>query len=427
MVGFLIMCIFCHLSGFIHSSDVVCSLPSTVQLMKMMGSSDCADFKKKYLIPSVESSKHWNAPQMRSLVSHVYHKGLNKEVLNVGILGGSISVLWPTSLLSYLQLLFNYRSIIVHNGAIGGTGALVPAACLNKIFAKDAMDVIIIEFALNEAHYLALSMLVTQLRRRYGKDIPIIVLTLTSRDIKRKPEMMEERIEQHKQLVREYGLIHIDWSSLADKQYGKSYEPKEIWADRDLMHPTPIGNDWIALSVAATLFDIYQRNAESIADSTAVVVPPKLGEDILCISPYVCDEYGDSSDYNEHTKFGKCWYKTKKDTRKKCPKEVYEDDLSSHNCAKNPHENILKISFRVKAPCMLYFFSVGDGIDKQPHNCVLDIYDNKAFAKNVSFSNVHIKQYLHEGLLLSPNLHRIEFVPHNITGNKCSIGSIICI
>jgi len=397
--------------------------------MKMMGSSDCMDFAKNYLIPSSGRTKYWDDRPMHDLVSRLYRKSLTREVLNVGILGGSISVLWPTSLISYLLLLFNYGSIVVHNGAIGGTGALVPAACLDKIFAKTVMDLLIIEFAVNEEHYSALSILVKQLRARYGMDVPIVVLSLTSRSIKRDKNLIKARILHNKQLVREFNLIHIDWSSLAEKQYDKAYKPTEIWANSDLMHPTPIGNDWIALSVAVTLYDICQQLMKKVRTdtmTTAVIAPPQLGADILCISPYVCDEYGDSNDYNEHTKFGKCWHKTKKDTRKKCPKEVYEDDLSSLNCAQSPKENVLRISFRVNSTCTLYFASVGDGVEK-PHKCKLDIYDNKAFAKTLSFSDVHIKQYVHEGLLLSPDLHNIHFVPHNITGNRCSIGSIICI
>lgn len=435
MMFFLMICCSCFLLSARPASnpawDALCSLSSTAQLMKLMGSNDCIDFKNKYLNPFSDSSNYWDAPQMYDLVSRLHQKSLNREILNVGILGGSISILWPTSFISYLQLMFNYESIVVHNGAIGGTGALVPAACLDKIFAKNAMDVLIIEFAINEEHYFILSALVKQLRIRYGGDVPIIVLSLTCREIKRKARMIEDRVKQHKELAEEFGLIHIDWSSLADKQYGKAYQPKEIWADSDPSHPNSIGNDWIALSVAVTLYDICQHLMNKIRTDkmTAVVNPPKLDADTLCVSPYVCDEHGDSNEYNNHTKIGECWHKTKKDPRKKCPKEVYE--YNSSNCSSNRHlsEHVLKISFHPTAPCTLCFASVGDGVEKEPLHCQLDIYDNEVFAKTLSFRDMHIKQHIHEGLLspLSPGLHTIDFVPHNITGNKCSIGSIICI
>jgi hypothetical protein len=413
------------------SWDAICSLSSTTKLMKMMDSNDCIDFKNKYLNPFSDSSNYWDAPQMYDLVARLNQKSLNREILNVGILGGSISIMWPTSFISYLQLIFNYKSIRLHNGAIGGTGALVPAACLDKIFAKNAMDLVIIEFVINEEHYSILSALVKKLRVRYGGDVPIVVLTLTCREIKRNSGMIEERIKQHKQLAEEFGLIHIDWSSLADKQYGKTYEPKEIWTDSDQSHPNSIGNDWIALSVAVTLYDICQHLMNKIRThtTTLVVAPPKLDADTLCVSPYVCDEHGDRNEYNEHTQFGKCWYKTKKDAKKKCPKEVFEYDSSHCSYTQHPRENVLKISFHPTAPCTLCFASVGDGIGKHSLHCKLDIYDNEVFAKTLSFKDVHIKQTVHAGLLspLSPGLHRIDIVPHNITGNKCSIGSIICI
>ena len=88
----------------------------------------------------------------------MHNKLESEQPLRIGILGGSVSIRWvdhsfdneSTTFQSTLSKLFNYSRIEVYNGAIGGTGALLPAGCLSAIFGDLALDIVILEFAINE-------------------------------------------------------------------------------------------------------------------------------------------------------------------------------------------------------------------------------------------------------------------------------------
>jgi hypothetical protein len=205
---------------------------------------------QQYLIPFDPSTIYWNTSAIRSLQVLMHNKLENEQLLRIGILGGSVSKRWADhTFQSTLSKLFNYSRLEVYNGAIGGTGALLPAGCLSAIFGDLELDVVILEFAINEFEVNNLMRLVEQLQHRFNNNIQIIILSITSRLMKiRNPSNLKMGLLANKEVAKRHSLIRFDWSSLADKGFNITYQPKEIWADADEQHPVVIGRDWIQYS-----------------------------------------------------------------------------------------------------------------------------------------------------------------------------------
>ena len=110
------------------AGEVLCELQSTAQLMEITNSSSCAVFKQQYLVPFDPNISYWHTPPVEELQRRLHYKINGKEALRIGVLGGSVSLSWVNGsapLASTLQRLFDYPSIEVYNGAMGGTGAIV--------------------------------------------------------------------------------------------------------------------------------------------------------------------------------------------------------------------------------------------------------------------------------------------------------------
>ena len=369
----------------------------------------------------------------------MHNKVENEQPLRIGILGGSVSLRWvdhsfdnaSTTLQSTLNKLFNYTKVEVYNGAIGGTGAIVPAGCLSAIFGDLALDIVILEFAINEYDVDNLLRLVEQLHYRFNNNIQIIILSITSRLMKTKnPYLLEKGLMANNLVTKRYSLIRFDWSILADKGYNITYQPNEIWADKDQQHPVVIGRDWIQYSVGAALKDIYDRYSyePSLTAPLTTTLPAKRNDD-FCLTAFFCNVKNQRVDnFEQYSHVAKCWRKVTKDRTKTCAKVVYEDDFDP-TCSNGTDHTIAFIANIYKS-CKLYATVVGNGEHRQPALCELDVYVNEVVAHHASMANKYLTQRM---VLLLPNaLHRGE---HNVTiigrqlqvHQTCNIASIFCL
>ena len=421
----------------VYSNDIICDFQSITKLMQITNASSCSTFVQRYLIPFDPSTIYWNTTAMRSLQILMHSKLKNEQPLRIGILGGSVSTGWvaarsSTAFQFTLRKLFNYSKVEVYNGAIGGTGALVPAGCLSVIFGDLALDIVILEFAINEHEVYNLMRLVEQLQYRFNNNIQIIILSITSRLMKtRNPDVLKMRLLANKQVAKHYSLIRFDWSILADKGFNITYQPKEIWADADEQHPVVIGEDWIQYSVGATLKDIYDRYLYEPSNSIPLTTLPAKRNDDFCLTAFFCNVTNHHVDnFEQYSHIAKCWRKVVKDKvrTRACAKVVYEDDFSP-TCSNGTDHTIAFIA-NISRTCNLYATVVGNGVDQKPALCELDVYINDILAHHASLSSNYIIQSAI--LLLSNKLHRGE---HNVTiigrqlqvDQTCSIASIFCV
>jgi hypothetical protein len=420
-----------------YSHDIICDFPSISKLMQITNASTCSTFVQQYLIPFDPSTIYWNTSAMRSLQVLMHNKLESEQPLRIGILGGSVSIRWvdhsfdneSTTFQSTLSKLFNYSRIEVYNGAIGGTGALLPAGCLSAIFGDLALDIVILEFAINEIEVNYLMRLVEQLQYRFNNNIQIILLSITSRLLKiRNPSYLNMGLSANKEVAKRYSLIRFDWSSLADKGFNITYQPKEIWADADEQHPVVTGRDWIQYSVGATLKDIYDRYLYVPSISKPLTTLSVKKNDDLCLTANLCTVEGHHVDnFKQFSHIAKCWNKVVKDVTKACAKMAYEEDFGPKCSNGTDHTIAFTVNYK---SCKLYVAVVGNGERRLPALCELDVYVNDTLAHHVSLANRFFTQ---KAVLLLPNtLHRGE---HNVTiigrqlqvGQTCNIASIFCV
>lgn len=420
-----------------YAGEVVCELPSTAQLMEITNSSSCAVFKQQYLLPLDldNTTSYWNTPPMQELQQRLHYKMIErKEVLRIGVFGGSVSLSWingSAPLASTLQRLFDYPDIEVYNGAMGGTGAIVPAGCLSTILGDIILDIVILEFAINDIFEKNLRMLVDHLQHRFNDDITIILLSVTSRLMKSKhPTNLARGLSMNRSVAQRYGLILIDWSSVVDKGYGITYRPEEIWHDKNKQHPMRIGQDWIQYCVATSIQEIYSHRDPSMTLNGHRPSTIGLQQDTLCLSSFMCDVFGAHVHrFEQYSLMGKCWKMVVKDYMKACIKLVYADDFNPDCIDDSDHT----ISFAIQAiqPCQLYFTVVGNHVGvRQNSVCTLEVYMNERFVFNATGYNQYVTQTPYE-LLPEP----LTVGEYNVSvmgrgtpeSHPCSIGSIICV
>jgi hypothetical protein len=417
------------------SHDIICDFPSISKLMQITNASTCSSFVQQYLIPFDPSTIYWNTSAMRSLNIVMHEKFENNQPLRIGILGGSVSYAWVSgasmSFQSTLSKLFNYSRIEVYNGAIGGTGALVPAGCLSAIFGDLALDIVILEFAINELQVNNLMRLVEQLQYRFNNNIQVIILSITSRLMKtRYPSNLKMGLLANKKVAKDYSLIRFDWSSLADKGFNITYQPKEIWADADEQHPVVTGRDWIQYSVGATLKDIYDRYLyePSIKTNPLTTLSAKRNDD-FCLTAFFCNvEHNRVDNFEQNSHVAKCWRKVTKDGTKTCAKMVYQDDFDS-TCS-NGTDHTIAFTANINKSCKLHATVVGNGVDEQSVLCELDVYVNDVLTHHASTASKYLTQKT--TVLLHNSLHKGE---HNVSiigrqlqvGQTCNIASIFCV
>jgi len=418
------------------AGEVLCELQSMAQLMEITNSSSCAVFKQQYLVPFDPNNSYWHTPPMEELQRRLYYKINRKEALRIGVLGGSVSLSWVNGsapLASTLQRLFDYPSIEVYNGAMGGTGAIVPAGCLSTILGDIVLDIVILEFAINDFSEKNLRALVDHLQHRFNDDITIILLSVTSRLMKMKhPTNLAKGLLMNRSVAKRYGLILIDWSSVADKGYGITYRPDEIWHDKNKQHPMRIGQDWIQYCVATFIHDIYSRRDPSITATAHRPSTIELQLDTLCLSSFMCDVFGAHVHrFEKYSHMGRCWKMVVKDYMKTCIKLAYADDFNPECIDESDHT----ISFTVQTaqPCQLYFTVVGNHVGgRQNSVCTLEVHVNERFVVNATGYNQYVTQtpYLLLPEPLAVGAYNVSVIGRGTSESPppiCSIGSIICV
>ena len=311
----------------------------------------------------------------------------------------------------------------------------MPAGCLRAIFGDIELDVIILEFAINEFDAEQLRRLVDELYHRFTHSIQIIILSVTSRLMKiANPIALQTGLTMNKQVTKHYSLIHIDWSILADKGFNTTYKPYEIWDDADWQHPIKVGRDWIQYTVGVTLKAIYDRYP-SITRMTPVVSPmqnsPAVRYDGFCLTTYFCNVQGYHVDnFEQHAHIGKCWKKVDKDKSKKCAKFVYEDDFNPSCSTDDSNDHTIGFTANINRPCMLYAAIVGNGVRERPSLCMVDVYINQSYVYTSSKHNKYLAQHL---LLLLPTplekgAYNVSVVGRQVeVGQTCNIATILCV
>jgi len=417
--------------------ETLCDFHSMAPLMKITNSSSCSDFNQQYLVPFDPNTSYWDTLPMKELQVRLNNKIERKEVLRVGVLGGSVSLFWingSAPLASTLQRFLNYPNIEVYNGAMGGTGAMIPAGCLGIILGDTVLDVVILEFVINEFDEQNLRALVEHLQHRFNNDITIILLSVTSRLMKISKEraaLLARGLSMNRSVAKLYGLILIDWSSVADKGYGITYRPDEIWHDKDMQHPNQIGQDWIQYCVGASIQDIYSHRDPSI---TAAVLQPSviaLQQDTLCLSSFICDVFGVKVHrFKQNSQMGKCWKMAVMSYIGDCVKLTYSDNFNPE-CT---HDSDHTISFKMQVSkvCQLYFTVVGSHIvDKPVSICTLEVYLNDKPAYIATGYNHFTVIQLPYALLPVPlaiGAYNVTVVGRGTSKSPiCSIGSIMCV
>jgi len=423
---------------FSYGSDVLCDFDSVPKLMEITNSTSCSSFKKNYLVPFDPhyGSSYWESKAIKDLQHRLFFKIQKKQIVRIGVLGGSVSLSWPNSttpMASILQSLFDYPNIEVYNGAMGGTGAIVNAGCLSTILSDLVLDVIILEFAINEFVEKSLQLLVDHLKQRFNDNITIIMLTVTSRRMKTEnPVGLAKCISMNKAIAKQYGLILIDWSSVVDKGYGITYKPDQIWNDNNKQHPMVIGNDWIQYCVAASMKAIYDHHRDPSTTEAIMLQPPinvVKKQDTLCLSSFMCDVFGvHMHRFEQYAHTGKCWKMAVKDKFKTCTKLAFENNVGSE--CKQDSDNMLSVTVQVDEPCSLYFTVVGDGAGKPMLTCSLGVFIDDKFIWNVTGRSQYLSQ---SPYVLLP--HALDIGMYNLSligkgtmmSPPCSLGSIICV
>jgi len=368
----------------------------------------------------------------------MHHKIESEQPLRIGILGGSVSLYWTDRasmpLHSTFSKLLNYSKVEIYNGAIGGTGAAVPSGCLNAVFGDLVLDIVILEFAINEFAVENLMVLVEKLLYRFNNNIHIIILSITSRLMKEvNPYGLNLGLSANTLVTKRYSLIRFDWSILADKGFNITYQPYQIWSDADEQHPVLIGNDWIQYSVVATLKDIYDRPLYEPNIMTRVDIslqtPTEIRNDDFCLTQYFCNVEGHRVDNFEHySHVEKCWRKSVKDGTKACMKMVYEDNFDS-TCS-NGTDHAISFMANIQRKCKLYATVVGNGDHRKPALCELDVYINQDLVHHASQDNKYLSQ---KTVLLLPNplhrgLHNMTIIGRQLeVGQICNIATIFCV
>lgn len=447
----------------------LCANGKITQLVDLTRRATCEDFLLHEVIPYPLSHKLYAGAKYRRLSSNLV-RAVQSGVLRVGVLGGSVSLSWvspfkelATSLFAHIGSNFNGTAdkpgtlVQVMNGAIGGTGALVPSGCAVSLLGETNLDVIVLEFALNDNNQTSLQTLVNILQRKYV-NAAIVILELTSslhKDVLQLPDGWAAG----KDIAREFHLPYVNWSQAVDRGYNTTFNLKALWVPR-AQHPKLLGNYWMAMSVVETLETIYRHRITVNNGSESVLTPAELSDyhprvshpDTLCISEFCLG--GEPRDlqssataaarkrthFAPHVISHGCWKRrnflhSENATCDRYVRQYNASDCGKKNSAASSH---FRLNVTVKHTCQLYVAVVGGGVASSLQ-CNMDVFSNTVSGKRIALlgqiraPNLNfIAQTTVAVSQLRPGQHLFSLVPVEVPGKSgkedvCNLSSIFCV
>jgi hypothetical protein len=351
------------------------------------------------------------------------------------------------------------------NGAIGGSGALISTGCVTSLLGDINLDVIIVEYAVNDQSEVNVRSLVRVLQRNYVNSA-IIILQVTSRLIRElgAPGWWPAGAN----VAHEYHLPYVNWSAMVDIGYNRSFEPVHIWPDDDPQHPNRLGAHWIAGSVLMTMEAVYRHSPAAKRNGKKALPVAHLPDihphvdhsDVLCISEFcmgllvvprdleenVLTEM--DTDFDSYATAGSCWRRhhfRHAVGREGCHGSVRQYDASACD---SETESVITFNLTLKRRCRLFVAVVGNPHGSALTQCNLDVLLHNAKAekapKVIGRVRMAVEAYVIqtevEVALVQPGVRVISLVPVGRKnthvgeeeegeehGDMCNLSTVMCI
>lgn len=400
----------------------------------------CSTFIKE-LVPTRAGQPATAQADLLQPIRHTLQRAQRRGLLHLGVLGGSVSCGngpaqhqgFATYLQSFLEgALGDGVHVQVVNGAIGASGSTVPAGCLGRLLGA-RMDIVVLEFALNDRDINSLARLVHTLRRAYGSGVAILVLEITSRRVEEEFEKLKKVFSwgEGVQVANNEGLPHVNWRANVKRVYGEGMAPEVIWSNPlDSQHPNQIGQVWIALTVTHSILDAAWSH--QLNETFTATLPGNLhhynARDEVCASRFCmadCKPVLPLAMQQAHTalhyqRVGACWAEENVAKAHQCDKFVVMHN-SSLPC--KPELGALEYAISIGHNCRLFL-----GFVQLLSYCDVNVdVDGHVYAlRGVYGYGAQVPRYITD---LPAGNHSILVLPEQRrrTDNVCRIASLFCV